>query len=185
MYMQSRRLCTSHGSYNVHACRLVLAYRTHRAMDLYLHVIGDYFTKRKEAYPIKNMEATTVARILVHKYICRFGVPEHLYTDQGRNFEAELIKGICTLLDIEKTRTTLYHPQSDGMINRTLLSMLSTAVDQDQKSWDLQLPVLMLAYRTSMQETTRATPFFLMFSHHAKLPIDLEFNLPTHLHVYP
>ncbi len=130
----------------------------------------------------KHGSYTTVAHILVHEFICRFGVPEHLHTDQGRNFEAELIKGICTLLDIKKTRTTPYHPQSDGMIerfNRTLLSMLSTAVDQDQRSWDLQLPLLMLAYRTSMQETTRATPFFLMFGRHAKLPIDIEFNLPT------
>ena len=61
---------------------------------------------------MKNMEATTVARILVHEFICRFGVPEHLHTDQGRNFEAEVIKEICKLLDIKKTRTSPYHPPS-------------------------------------------------------------------------
>ena len=110
---------------------------------------------------MRNMEATTVANILVHEFISRFGVPKYLHTDQGRNFEAGLIKEICSLLDIKKTRTSPYHPQSDGMIerfNRTLLNMLSTSVGRDQRTWDLQLPMLMLAYRTSQQETT-AAPF--------------------------
>ena len=57
--------------------------------------------------------------------------------------------------------------------------MLSTAVDNNHKNWDLQLPMLMLAYRTSVHETTGATPFCLMFGRSALLPIDLEFNLPT------
>ena len=148
----------------------------------YILVIGDYFTKWKEAYPMKNMEAVTVANILVQEFISRFGIPKHLHTDQGRNFESGLMKEICSLLDIKKTRTTPYHPQSDGMIerfNRTLLDMLSTAVKNDHRNWDVQLPLLMLAYRTSVQETTGATPFSLMFGRPAQLPIDLEFNLPT------
>ena len=145
----------------------------------YILVVGDYFTKWKEAYPMKNMEATTVARILVQEFICRFGIPESLHTDQGRNFESDLIKEVCKLLDIKKTRTSAYHPQSDGMIERTLLNMLSTALEKNQSEWDSQLPVLMLAYRTSMQETTGATPFSLMFGRSACLPIDVEFNLPS------
>ena len=78
-------------------------------------VIGDYFTKWKEVYAMKNMEATTVARILVHEFIYRFGVPQNLHTDQGRKFEAEIIE-ICMLLDIKKTRTCPHHPQLGGMI---------------------------------------------------------------------
>ena len=68
-----------------------------------------------------------------------------------------LIKKTCQLLGIKKTRTTPYHPQSDGLVerfNRTLLNMLSTAVMDDEHSWDLHLPTLLLAYRTSVQETT-------------------------------
>ena len=80
--------------------------------------IGDYFTKWKEAYPMRNMEATTVANILVQEFISCFGVPKYLHTDQGQNFEAGLIKEICSLLDIKKTRTSPYHPQSERMIER-------------------------------------------------------------------
>ena len=147
----------------------------------YVLVIGDYFTKWTEAFPIKNMESTTIAKILVQEFICRYGIPEQIHRDQGCNFEAMLIKEICALLGIQKTRTTPYHPQSDGMIerfNRTLLNMLSAALFDDDKCWDLQLPTIMLAYRTSTQETTGASPFSLMFGHDPQLLIDIEFNLP-------
>ena len=148
----------------------------------YILVIGDYFTKWKEAHAMPNMEAITVARILVNEFICRFGIPEQLHTDQGKNFESTLIKEICKILGITKTRTTPYHPQSDGMIerfNRTVLNMLSIVVSDDEYNWDLHLPTLMLAYRTSRHETTGATPFSLVYGREAKLPEDILFNLPT------
>jgi hypothetical protein len=78
----------------------------------YILVVGDYFSKWKEAYPMQSMEATTIANLLVNEFICKFGVPEYLHTDQGRNFEASLIKEMCRLLSIQKTRTTPYHPQT-------------------------------------------------------------------------
>ena len=76
----------------------------------YILVVGDYFTKWKEAYPMRDMEATTVARLLVNEFFCQFGLPDFLHTDQGRNFESTLIKEVCALLNIKKTCTTPYHP---------------------------------------------------------------------------
>ena len=66
----------------------------------YVLVVGEYFTKWTEAYPMPDSEAITVARLLVNEFICRFGVPEQLHTDQGCNFESTLIKQICQLLGI-------------------------------------------------------------------------------------
>ncbi|KAL5469070.1 hypothetical protein EMCRGX_G030262 [Ephydatia muelleri] len=147
----------------------------------YILVVGDYFTRWKEAYPMKDMEAQTVACILVNEFICRLGVPDTIHTDQGRNFESKLIKELCQMLGIKKTRTTPYHPQSDGMVerfNRTLLNMLSIAVGEDEMSWDLQLPLLLLAYRTSVHDTTGTSPFELMYGREVRLPEDIMFALP-------
>jgi len=98
----------------------------------YILIVADYFTKWVEAYPLPNQEAPTVAEVLVKEYVCRFGVPLLLHSDQGRNFESAVFQGMCQLLGIQKTRTTPYHPQSDGMVerfNRTLEAQLSKFAD--------------------------------------------------------
>ena len=154
----------------------------------YVLVIADYFTKWTEAYPIPNMEAITVAKCLVNEFICRFGVPEQLHSDQGRNFESKVIKNICDLLQIRKTRTSAYHPQSDGLVerfNRTLLNLLSTAVGDAERDWDVHLPLLMFAYRTSVHETNGVTPFEMMFGREVVLPEHLMFNLPVSIEQVP
>ena len=101
----------------------------------YIMVVAEYFTKWTEAYPIPNQEAVTVARKLVDEFVSRFGAPEHLHSDQGRNVESSLFKEVCKLFGIVKTRTSPYHPEGDGVIerlNRTVLSMLSNYVDDRQ-----------------------------------------------------
>ena len=82
----------------------------------YIMVIGDYFSKWKEAYALKNHTALSVADKLTTEFICRFGAPTRIHTDQGREFESELFSEICKLLGVEKSRTTPYRPQSDGMV---------------------------------------------------------------------
>ena len=85
-------------------------------------------------------------------------------------------------MGIVKTRTTPYHPQSDGMIerfNRTLLPMLRMAAVDDETNWHLRIPCLMLAYRTSIHEATKHTPFSLMFGREIQLPIDVMYGLPA------
>eukprot|EP00731_Ephydatia_muelleri_P037157 Em0403g6a len=104
---------------------------------------------------------------------------EQLHSDQGRQFESDLVKEICELLQIRKTRTTPYHPQCNGMVerfNRTLLDMLSTAVDNHQADWQQHIRKLCLAYNSSVHSSTGFTPFFLMFGRQAKLPIDLMYG---------
>ena len=112
----------------------------------YILVIADYFTKWVEAFPMPNMEATTVARLFVDQFVCRSGTPEFLH------IESAIIKESCKLLGITKTRTSPYHPQSDGLVeqfNRTLLNMLSIMTQEDEHSWDLHLPHVMMAYCTN------------------------------------
>ena len=124
----------------------------------YIIVIMDYFTKWAEAIAIPNQEAITVARAFVTQFVCRLGVPYKVHTDQGPNFESALFKEVFKLLGIEKTRTTPYRPQSDGMVERfmsTMASMVAMYVANDQTDWDEHLPFVLMAYRASVQKNHR------------------------------
>lgn len=147
----------------------------------YVLVIADYFTKWTESYAMKNIEAITVADLLVKEFICRFGIPRQIHSDQGRQFESEVFQQICLLFDIDKTRTTAYHPQSNGLVerfNRTLLNMLTKVVSSDQRDWDQKLPFLMLAYRSSEHASTGYSPNLMMLGREAELPVDLLYGTP-------
>ena len=139
-------------------------------------VAGDYFMKWLEAYAIPNQEADTVARIRVDQMFCWFSLPEQLHPDQGKQFESAVIQEICNLLGIKKTRTSPYHPQCDGLVersNRMLLDMLATTTRSHQ------LFKVCMAYNMSVHASTGYTPFFLMFVRQAKLPIDLMYGVNT------
>ena len=144
----------------------------------YVMVVGDTFTKWIEAYAIPDQTAETVAEKLVNEFISRFGTPLELHSDQGRTFESNLFQDVCKLLGITKTRTTPYHPSSNGMIERfnlTLANMISSFVDKNQKDWDKNLPLLTAGYRSSTHETIGFSPNFLMLGREVRTP--LEFSL--------
>ena len=115
----------------------------------YILVALDYFT-----YAIPNQEAITVAKTLTDNMFCRFSLPSQLHLDMGAQFESELIKELCKTLQIRKTHTTPYHPQSDGLVerlNHTIISMLATVVNDFGGEWEDHLPRICFAYNTSQQ----------------------------------
>ncbi|KAK3106230.1 hypothetical protein FSP39_015710 [Pinctada imbricata] len=154
----------------------------------YILVISDYFTKWVEAFAMPNMEAITVAEILVKEVIARYGVPSTVHSDQGKQFEGKVFSEMCSVLNIDKTRTTPYHPQSDGMVerfNKTLLTMLRTLVDENQSNWDDLLPYVLMAYRSVEQETTGSSPNYLMMGREVATPLDLMYEMPASVKPIP
>ena len=106
--------------------------RTKRG-NKYILVIGDYFSKWIEAYALPNQEAKTVADMMTREFIARYGALMEIHSDQGLNFESALMKEVCQILGIKKTKTTAFRPQSDGFIerfNRTLQQMVSLYVNE-------------------------------------------------------
>ncbi|XP_043208845.1 uncharacterized protein LOC122374269 [Amphibalanus amphitrite] len=142
----------------------------------YILVVTCGFSKWVEAFSMPNQEAGTVARILVDRLFCRYGCPETIHSDQGRNFESRLFQEVCKHMGISKTRTSAYHPQGNGQVerfNRTLCSMLSMFVSGDQRNWDEVLPKVVFAYNTSVHKSTNMTPFSVFFGRSARLPLDV------------
>ena len=92
-------------------------------------VITDHFTRYAIAYPSKTQTAQATARILWDNFICDYGFPEKFISDQGRNFESDLIRELCKIAGVQKVHTTPYHPQGNGQcerFNSTLCNMLET-----------------------------------------------------------
>ena len=145
----------------------------------YVLVIGDYFSRWMEALPVPNQEASTVAEKLVDEVFLRFSPPEQLHSDQGRQFESNLVREVCKLLHINKSRTTPYHPQCDGLVeqfNRTLLHMLATCTEDHPGDWEQHIRKVCMAYNVSVHPSTGFSPFYLMFGRQARLPIDLIYG---------
>ena len=146
-----------------------------RRGNKYILTICDYATRYPEAIPLLSIEATRIARELIILF-SRFGVPEEILTDQGSNFLSSLLGELYHALQINRIRTTPYHPQTDGLVERfngTLKSMLGKFVSRNQKDWDDYLPYLLFSYREVPQESTGFSPFELLYGHHVRGPLDV------------
>ncbi|KAH9109248.1 hypothetical protein AeMF1_015659, partial [Aphanomyces euteiches] len=144
----------------------------------YILVFGDYFTRWIEAFPVPDLKTSTFSRTLIDEVLCRFGVPNRLLSDCGSNFISELAETMYTTLGIHKLTSAPYHPQSQGLVerfNHTIIQMLKIFVNDHHTDWDIYLPRILFAYRTSYQETLGDSPYFCLFGRDPTLPLDLAF----------
>ena len=142
-------------------------------------VITDHFTKYSIAVPTRNETARTTAEALFRNYIIHYGIPQKLHSDQGATFESRVIKELCDLLNISKSRTTPYHPMGNGQcerFNRTLINMLGTLKDDQKKDWKNYMGPLVHAYNCTRHDTTGMSPYLLIFGREPRLPIDVAFG---------
>ena len=144
-------------------------------------VIVDHFTRYVQAYVTKNHTARTTARVLYNNYFSVFGFPQRLMSDQGTEFCGKVISAMCSLLGIEKIRTTPYHPQTNGSaerVHQTLQRMIGKLDPEKKKKWPYHIGSILIAYNATRSMVTGFSPYFLMFGQRPRLPIDLLF--PTH-----
>ena len=141
----------------------------------YILIITDHFSKYVELFALRNTQAKTVAKHLID-FICRHGIPDDILTDQGTNYQSELLDEVYRVLDIHRKRTAAYHPQSDGISERHVQHFkngIRTYLKEDPQEWDKHLNTLAFAYNSSTHATTKHSPFYLMTGRHMKIPLDL------------
>ena len=143
-------------------------------------VLSDHFTRWRDALPVQNGSAETIAEILEERVFCYLGVPERIHTDQGAQFESRLMAELCALWGVRKSHTTPYHPQSNGVVergNRDLGDMLrSMLIGKDEEDWDLLLPQIMRTIRASPHKQTGETAKFLILAREVRLPEHLLYG---------
>ena len=138
-------------------------------------VITDHFSCYAQAIPTRNQTAATTAKALYENFFLHYEFPAKLHSDKGANFESKVIKKLCSIAGVLKTRTTPYHPMGNGMVeryNQTLLNMMGTLKERQKSDWKTFVPSLTLAYNATMHESTGFSPFYLMFGRHPRLAID-------------
>ena len=126
----------------------------------YVLAICDHYTKNIEVFSMKTQTALEVEEKCLD-YCLMFGIPEAVLTDQDSNSTSQVIESLWEGLDVQRLRTTAYHPQTDGIperFNRTIKIMLTQFVldhCQDDK--------LSFGYNTAVYAVSKFSPFELMF----------------------
>ena len=152
----------------------------------FLLVVQDYFSKWVELFALPAKRAKLIAQKLHEEYFTRYGVPLRLHSDQGKEFDNALIKELCLVWGIKKQRTTAFHPQSNGMVertNRSVKSLLRMTEDVQNSSltWDLKLPEVRCVLNNTRHCTTGFSPrqLFMSQCNDARLPVDLFYGAET------
>ena len=136
-------------------------------------VMTDAFTKYAEVLAIPDKQAETVSMEIFIHWICRFGTPVQMHSDNGTEFVNKLSKELFSLLQIKHTTTTPGHPQCNAqaeVFNKTMAKYLASFVDNSTLDWEQYLPALRFAYNTSYHSTIATTPFELLYGMKARTP---------------
>ena len=134
----------------------------------------DLATRYPEAHPLKTATAEEVAEGLLEVF-SRHGLPRMILSDQGTQLCGKVMTQLCSQLGIEKIRTTPYHPEANGCVERfhgTLVPMLRKTIERGL-DWATQTKLCLFAIRTAPNRSTGFSPVELMYGHTLRTPADL------------
>lgn len=129
------------------------------------------FSKFGICVPLRNKEATTVAKALVDHVFLKYGLCTEILSDLGGEFQNEVMTELLRILGVSRLRTSAYRPQSNGQVevwHRTLNSMVAKLVGEGQKNWSTLIPFITFSYNATEHSSTGFVPFFLF---HGRMPL--------------
>ena len=139
----------------------------------YILAMTDACTKYVELVALPDKEALTVTSAIFSRWICRYGLPLELITDQGREFANKMSDELYTLMEMKHQTTSARHPQCNSQVerfNQTIAKYLNSFVNSTTLDWELYLAPLMLCYNTSFHRSIQNTPYFLTYGMEPRLP---------------
>jgi hypothetical protein len=135
----------------------------------YLFSIIDRTSRWPEAIPLASITAANCAKALFAGWVSRFGVPATITSDRGAQFTSALWAGLCSLLNIQHSPTTAYHPQSNGLVER-FYRRLKDALQSRAANWHDHLPWVLLGIRTVFWEDSKFSPAEAVYGSQLVLP---------------
>ena len=141
-------------------------------------VMQDYFSKHVVAYVVKDQKARTTAEALRSRYFGLFRAPAYLLSDKGKSFTATVVEDLCKLYSVKKLRTSSYHTQTNGQVermNQTLIHLIGKLDEDNKACWSKHLPELLMAYNSMHLAVTGYSPHFLLFGKRLRIPVDYLF----------
>jgi len=132
----------------------------------------DRCTSWTEVIPLPDMSTETVAEAFFNTWISRFGIPEKIITDQGKQFESQLFSAFNNTLGIHRARTTPYHPQTNGKIERFHRTLKQTIMAYEKSDWVSILPIILLGLRCALKGEFNITPAEMVYGQTLRLPGD-------------
>ena len=141
-------------------------------------VLQDHFSKYVVAYVVKDQTARTAAETLKIGYFWLFGVPAYLVSNQGKAFTGHIITHLCELYGVQKLRTSPYHAQTNGQVermNQTIIRMIRKLEEDRKAHWSEHLPELLMAYNATRSAVTGYSPYYLLFGRRPRIPVDYLF----------
>jgi cleavage and polyadenylation specificity factor subunit 1 len=127
------------------------------AGSTYFLTAVDRFTRWPEAIPIPNITTQAVTHALLTGWISRFGCPQIITTDQGRQFESQLFHSLAKLCGTQLSWTTAYHPAADGLVERFHRTLKAAIMCPADKNWTQELPLFLLGIRSSFKADLHAS----------------------------
>ena len=141
-------------------------------------VLQDHFSKYVVAYVVKYQTACTATETLRNGYFRLFGAPAYLISDQGKAFMGHIITHLCDLYGVQKLRTSPYHAQTNGQVermNQTIICMIGKLEEDKKACWSKHLLELLLAYNATCSAVTGYSPYYLLFGRRWRIPVDYLF----------
>jgi transposase InsO family protein len=128
----------------------------------YIITMIEYLTRWAEGREVKDSSTTTTACFIFEDIITRFGFPKVLMSDQGTHFINTIVEALNEEFVVHHQKSTPYHPQENKMFeafNKILEIAMTNICSVNRDEWDLRVPIVLWAYRTTCKKLTTQTHF--------------------------